>query len=43
LVFECTEHRPGVLNTSAACGPRGHFVRLAMLFAKFQIINIEII
>jgi len=29
-----------VSNTRAACGSRGHFVRFAMLFGNFQIINV---
>ena len=31
------------LKDSGACGPRGHFVRAAMLFGNFQIIKIYVI
>jgi len=35
--------RTGVSRTRAACGPRGRFVRPAMLYRNFQIINICVI
>jgi len=39
LTFKKTASAPGVSNTRAACGPRGRFVRPAMRFGNFQIIN----
>jgi len=34
--------KAGVSNPRAACGPQGPFVRPAMLFGDFQMINISL-
>jgi len=36
-------HGPQTCGLPAACGPRGRFVRTAMLFGNFEAINIYVI